>query len=194
MSYSTHSPRMVVLLPNRIAQPGTCWAHTSKCFLFHGYYNGFQTQSPYLNYNCLVSLRLHSLGKESAPERWFWFQTEERSPVCGGHIQISVFSLHSYHNAFQPQSQYFWKEKTDMPFQNQGGKQELHSLKSKILTFSFCFYEKDCTNKTANFFQVGVHGIRIEFINEKGSKRTATYLPEVAKEQGHCCTLFHMIS
>eukprot|EP00074_Homo_sapiens_P063481 XP_011510256.1 AMMECR1-like protein isoform X4 [Homo sapiens] len=31
--------------------------------------------------------------------------------------------------------------------------------------------------------QVGVHGIRIEFINEKGVKRTATYLPEVAKEQ-----------
>ncbi|NXD68642.1 AMMR1 protein, partial [Eolophus roseicapillus] len=42
-------------------------------------------------------------------------------------------------------------------------------------------------------WEVGVHGIRIEFINEKGSKRTATYLPEVAKEQGHCCTLFHMI-
>ncbi|NXA45985.1 AMMR1 protein, partial [Nothocercus julius] len=33
-------------------------------------------------------------------------------------------------------------------------------------------------------WNVGVHGIRIEFINEKGSKRTATYLPEVAKEQG----------
>ncbi|XP_009872622.1 PREDICTED: AMME syndrome candidate gene 1 protein-like, partial [Apaloderma vittatum] len=32
-------------------------------------------------------------------------------------------------------------------------------------------------------WEVGVHGIRIEFINEKGSKRTATYLPEVAKEQ-----------
>lgn len=32
--------------------------------------------------------------------------------------------------------------------------------------------------------QVGVHGIRIEFLNEKGVKRTATYLPEVAKEQG----------
>ncbi|XP_014323654.1 AMMECR1-like protein isoform X3 [Myotis myotis] len=31
--------------------------------------------------------------------------------------------------------------------------------------------------------RVGVHGIRIEFINEKGVKRTATYLPEVAKEQ-----------
>lgn len=31
--------------------------------------------------------------------------------------------------------------------------------------------------------QVGVHGIRIEFLNEKGVKRTATYLPEVAKEQ-----------
>ena len=33
-------------------------------------------------------------------------------------------------------------------------------------------------------FQIGVHGIRIEFYNEKGQKRTATYLPEVAKEQG----------
>ncbi|XP_068810071.1 AMMECR1-like protein isoform X3 [Struthio camelus] len=32
--------------------------------------------------------------------------------------------------------------------------------------------------------RVGIHGIRIEFINEKGVKRTATYLPEVAKEQG----------
>lgn len=31
---------------------------------------------------------------------------------------------------------------------------------------------------------VGVHGIRIEFQNEKGNKRTATYLPEVAPEQG----------
>lgn len=33
-------------------------------------------------------------------------------------------------------------------------------------------------------WEVGVHGIRIEFINEKGNKRTATYLPEVAPEQG----------
>lgn len=33
-------------------------------------------------------------------------------------------------------------------------------------------------------WEVGVHGIRIEFHNEKGSKRTATYLPEVATEQG----------
>ena len=32
--------------------------------------------------------------------------------------------------------------------------------------------------------QIGIHGIRIEFHNEKGLKRTATYLPEVAKEQG----------
>jgi len=31
---------------------------------------------------------------------------------------------------------------------------------------------------------IGVHGIRIEFTTEKGSKRTATYLPEVAPEQG----------
>ena len=33
-------------------------------------------------------------------------------------------------------------------------------------------------------WEIGVHGIRIEFHNEKGSKRTATYLPEVAEEQG----------
>lgn len=33
-------------------------------------------------------------------------------------------------------------------------------------------------------WEVGVHGIRIEFHNEKGNKRTATYLPDVAPEQG----------
>lgn len=32
--------------------------------------------------------------------------------------------------------------------------------------------------------QVGVHGIWIEFSDESYRKRTATYLPEVAKEQG----------
>lgn len=31
---------------------------------------------------------------------------------------------------------------------------------------------------------LGVHGIRIEFLNERGSKRSATYLPAVATEQG----------
>ncbi|CAB4003614.1 Hypothetical predicted protein, partial [Paramuricea clavata] len=33
-------------------------------------------------------------------------------------------------------------------------------------------------------WEIGIHGIRIEFYNEKGNKRTATYLPEVAREQG----------
>lgn len=33
-------------------------------------------------------------------------------------------------------------------------------------------------------WEVGVHGIRIEFYNERGHKKSATYLPEVAKEQG----------
>lgn len=33
-------------------------------------------------------------------------------------------------------------------------------------------------------WEVGRHGIRIEFLNEKGHKKTATYLPEVAPEQG----------
>lgn len=36
---------------------------------------------------------------------------------------------------------------------------------------------------------VGVHGIRIEFRNEGGSKRTATYLPEVALEQSQYLTV-----
>ncbi|XP_015367323.1 PREDICTED: uncharacterized protein CG5902 isoform X2 [Diuraphis noxia] len=35
-----------------------------------------------------------------------------------------------------------------------------------------------------NDWEIGVHGIRIEFQNERGMKRTATYLPEVAEEQG----------
>ncbi|KAJ3331032.1 AMME syndrome candidate protein 1 protein [Blyttiomyces sp. JEL0837] len=33
-------------------------------------------------------------------------------------------------------------------------------------------------------WEVGVHGIWIEFKDHNGRKRTATYLPEVAKEQG----------
>ncbi|KAM3178851.1 AMME syndrome candidate protein 1 protein [Hymenolepis weldensis] len=33
-------------------------------------------------------------------------------------------------------------------------------------------------------WQIGVHGIRIEFVTERGSQRSATYLPEVAVEQG----------
>lgn len=33
-------------------------------------------------------------------------------------------------------------------------------------------------------WEIGIHGIRIEFYNEKGHHKTATYLPEVAKEQG----------
>jgi uncharacterized protein (TIGR00296 family) len=33
-------------------------------------------------------------------------------------------------------------------------------------------------------WELGVHGILIEFYNEKGNKRTATYLPDVAGDQG----------
>lgn len=39
--------------------------------------------------------------------------------------------------------------------------------------------------KDYNDWEIGVHGIRIEFHNERGIKRTATYLPEVAEEQGN---------
>jgi len=38
--------------------------------------------------------------------------------------------------------------------------------------------------------QIGRHGIRIEFINEKGHRKTATYLPEVATEQGMLSFLY----
>jgi len=33
-------------------------------------------------------------------------------------------------------------------------------------------------------WDIGIHGIRIEFFNERGVKKTATYLPEVPPEQG----------
>ena len=33
-------------------------------------------------------------------------------------------------------------------------------------------------------WEIGMHGIRIEFYNERGVKKTATYLPEVPSEQG----------
>lgn len=41
---------------------------------------------------------------------------------------------------------------------------------------------QDCVN--CFDWQVGVHGIRIEFVNERGRIQTATYLPEVSAEQG----------
>ena len=33
-------------------------------------------------------------------------------------------------------------------------------------------------------WHIGKHGIRIEFYSDRGYKQTATYLPEVASEQG----------
>jgi uncharacterized protein (TIGR00296 family) len=33
-------------------------------------------------------------------------------------------------------------------------------------------------------WEIGIHGIRIEFYNERGARKTATYLPEVPSEQG----------
>ena len=44
-----------------------------------------------------------------------------------------------------------------------------------------CHFEDgaDCMD-----WDIGTHGIRIEFLNERGSKKTATYLPEVPSEQG----------
>jgi uncharacterized protein (TIGR00296 family) len=53
---------------------------------------------------------------------------------------------------------------------------KLHCSVSLLTNFETANHWKD--------WQVGVHGIRIEFQNEKGQKRSATYLPEVAPEQG----------
>lgn len=58
-------------------------------------------------------------------------------------------------------------------------KDELHKLScsvSLLTNFEPANHWKD--------WQVGVHGIRIEFVNEKGQKRSATYLPEVASQEG----------
>ncbi|KPM03308.1 AMMECR1-like protein 1 [Sarcoptes scabiei] len=52
---------------------------------------------------------------------------------------------------------------------------QLHVCVSVLLDFESCNDYKD--------WIIGLHGIRIEFRNENGSKRTATYLPEVALEQ-----------
>ena len=46
-------------------------------------------------------------------------------------------------------------------------------------------------------WEIGVHGIRIEFYTERGVKKTATYLPEVAQEQGksylYFCTTYYFL-
>ena len=39
-------------------------------------------------------------------------------------------------------------------------------------------------------WEPGTHGIRIEFLNDKGHKKTATYLPEVALDQGMAYLIF----
>lgn len=53
---------------------------------------------------------------------------------------------------------------------------QLHVSVSVLLNFEPCKDYKD--------WQVGVHGIRIEFHDDRNSKHSATYLPEVASEQG----------
>ena len=46
------------------------------------------------------------------------------------------------------------------------------------------YYTVIISHEVVTLCQIGRHGIRIEFINEKGHRKTATYLPEVATEQG----------
>jgi len=52
----------------------------------------------------------------------------------------------------------------------------LHCAVSILTNFEPCSSYTD--------WHVGIHGIRIEFFNERGARRSATYLPEVAFEQG----------
>ncbi|CAF0943376.1 unnamed protein product [Didymodactylos carnosus] len=53
---------------------------------------------------------------------------------------------------------------------------QLHCAVSILTNFEVAYDYLD--------WEIGKHGIRIEFVNERGSKRSATYLPEVAREQG----------
>lgn len=74
---------------------------------------------------------------------------------------------------------------------------------SILQVISFVYLEKSFKILLNPFFQgfeearghldwtLGVHGIRIEFNNERGSKRNATYLPSVATEQGE--SFYHII-
>ncbi|XP_076453596.1 AMMECR1-like protein [Babylonia areolata] len=58
-------------------------------------------------------------------------------------------------------------------------KEEFTKLHCSVSILTHFEEGKDCFD-----WEVGVNGIRIEFLNEKGHKKTATYLPEVATEQG----------
>jgi hypothetical protein len=51
----------------------------------------------------------------------------------------------------------------------------------KVSVSILCFFED---GEDYLDWEIGKHGIRIEFTSERGSKKTATYLPEVASEQG----------
>lgn len=61
---------------------------------------------------------------------------------------------------------------------------EFYACSTSCLMFLWKDWEFYACNTTCLMFQVGGNGIRIEFVNEKGHKKTATYLPEVATEQG----------
>ncbi|KAF7244959.1 hypothetical protein EYD10_08993 [Varanus komodoensis] len=74
----------------------------------------------------------------------------------------------------------FW-ERQNLFLSKHGQHRVLKQFSSILLPHHHLYYFAMHRNRLCH---VGVHGIRIEFINEKGSKRTATYLPEVAKEQG----------
>lgn len=52
------------------------------------------------------------------------------------------------------------------------------------LDWSLGEFRMTSSNIFNNLRITGVHGIRIEFNNERGSRRSATYLPKVATEQG----------
>lgn len=57
-------------------------------------------------------------------------------------------------------------------------KEELSKLSCSVSLLTNFEPAKDWSD-----WHIGKHGIRIEFFNEKGHKRSATYLPEIAEEQ-----------
>jgi len=67
---------------------------------------------------------------------------------------------------------------------------ELHNLYVSVSLLTQFEEAKDYLD-----WEVGVHGIKIVFHNENGSKRSATFLPEVASEHGwdHIQTIDYLL-
>ena len=81
-------------------------------------------------------------------------------------------------NYFQLIDSYFFSAMKDSRF-SPIGREELPKLHVSVSILCHFVDAADFLD-----WEIGVHGIRIEFYTERGTKKTATYLPEVPREQG----------